>query len=388
MKRTIMTAVLSALLAVTSGCRTDQATGKSDATADAGPHVHGAQLILPDTSQQIGAVSVAAVAQAGAHTRRLNGRLAWDEDVTVRVFAPFAGQVVGVQASVGQPVHAGEVLATIASPDFGQAQADARRATTDLAQADRTLARLTDLLQHGVVAQKEIEAAEADAARARAEQQRAVARLKFYGVDSAAAMQLFPLRSQIDGIVVDRTLNAGQEVRPDQMLANAPSLFAPLFVVSDPARLWVQLDLPEGDLEMMQPGTVMTVRTLAWPDRAFPGKVVLVSSSVDSTSHTVKVRGTVDNPARLLRAGMLVTVDVPDMRRREPTIPSAAVLQVGDKEIVFVEESRGHFRRTEVTVGAQYDGAVPVLSGLKSGDRVVTAGSLLLEQLFQGLTHS
>ncbi len=387
MSRATVAGVLTVLLAMTSGCKGGPGHASADSAADAGPHVNGAQLILPDTSQQIAAVSVASVAPSGARTRRLNGRLTWDEDVTVRVFAPFAGQVVEAQASVGQAVHTGEVLATIASPDFGQAQADARRATTDLAQAERTLARLTDLLQHGVVAQKDVEAAQADAARARAEQQRAVARLKFYGIDSAAAMQLFPLRSQINGIVVERTLNAGQEVRPDQMLANAPALFAPLFVVSDPVRLWVQLDLPESDLETMQSGAVMTVRTLAWPDRAFAGRVVLVASSVDSTSHTVKVRGTVANPGRLLRAGMLVTVDVPDVTHHEPTIPSAAVLRVGDKAIVFVEESRGHFRRTEVTVGAQYDGTVPVRSGLKPGDRVVTAGSLLLEQLFQGLAH-
>src|SRR2546422_8224768 len=54
--------------------------------------------------------------------------------------------VVKVTADAGQPVQPGDVLATIASPDFGQAQADARRAVTDLAFAQQTLARLADLL--------------------------------------------------------------------------------------------------------------------------------------------------------------------------------------------------------------------------------------------------
>lgn len=388
MRTTCIAAALVAGSIAVSGCWRGPAAAKSDTPGDAGPRVAGTSLTFPDTSQQISALAITPVAAPAARTISLNGRLVWDEDRTVRVFSPFAGQVVGVRAGVGQVVHSGEVLATIASPDFGQAQADARRAATDLAQADRTLARLSDLLQHGIVAQKDLEVGQADLARAGAEQQRADARLKYYGIDSSAAMQQFPLKSKIDGVVVERNLNSGQEVRPDQMLANAPALFAPLFVVSDPSKLWVQLDLPERQLEQVRPGASLALRAMAWPNRTFHGAVVIVSSAVDSTSHTVKVRGAVANDGSLLRAGMLVTVEMPVATHPEPSIPSSAVLQVGDKNVVFVEESRGHFRRAEVTVGAARDGAVPVIAGLKAGDRVVTAGALLLEQLFQALTHS
>src|SRR2546422_119484 len=166
--------------------------------------------------------------------------------------------VVKVTADAGQPVQPGDVLATIASPDFGQAQADARRAVTDLAFAQQTLARLADLLYHGVVAQKDVEAAQADVARARGEQQRAEARLALYGGDSTSVNQVFPLKTPLGGVVVERNLSPGQEVRPDQMLANAPSLFAPLFVVSDPAQLWVELDLAERDVSAVVPRTAST----------------------------------------------------------------------------------------------------------------------------------
>src|SRR5205807_6675935 len=118
----------------------------------------------------------------------------------------------------------------------GQAQADARRAATDLALAERTLARQVDLLQHGVVARKEVEQAEADVARARADHQRAKVRLELYGGDTALVDQLLPLETPLGGRIVDRSITPGQEVRPDQMLANAPQLVAPLFVVTDPSR--------------------------------------------------------------------------------------------------------------------------------------------------------
>jgi len=380
---------LGLLLAVPlAGCRNGKAAAREVGDSTTIARVEGSRVILPESSPQLASLSAIAAAPAVSQPVRLNGRVVWNEDVTVRIFSPFAGRVVNVAIDAGQPVRPGDVLATIASPDFGQAQADARRAATDLALAERTLARLADLLRHGVVAQKDVEAAQADVARGRAEQQRAEARLALYGVDSTSVNQVFPLKTPLGGVVVERNLGPGQEVRPDQMLANAPSLFAPLFVVSDPTQLWVALDLPERDVSVVKPGAGLAVRASAWPDRVFRGRVVLVSSEVDPSTRTVKVRGTVANPQRLLKAEMLVTVDASGAKPQGPVVPAAAVLLQGDAHVVFVEESPGRYRRAEVRVGTERDGVVPVEAGLQPGERVVTAGSLLLEQLFQALAHS
>src|SRR5205807_466855 len=86
-----------------------------------------------------------------------------------------------------------------------------------------------------LVRQQDVEAAEADLARARAGQQRAAGRLALYGDDSVSVNQEFRLRTPLRGFVVERGITPGQEVRPDQMLANDPQLFRPLFVVTDPS---------------------------------------------------------------------------------------------------------------------------------------------------------
>ena len=65
---------------------------------------------------------------------------------------------------------------------------------------------------------------------------------------------------------MDKSVNPGQEIRPDQMLANIPEITAPLFVVSDPAHLWIQIDATEVDLPHLQPGHEFT-----FTSRAFPG---------------------------------------------------------------------------------------------------------------------
>src|SRR5207302_112356 len=127
---------------------------------------------------------------------------------------------------VGAAVRAGQPLAEMASPDFGQAQADARKAQADLALATKSLERAHDLNSHGVLSTKDLQQAQADHAKARAEADRAHERLRVYGQSADAGT--FTLKSPISGTVVERNLNPGQELRSDT--SGAP----PLFVISDP----------------------------------------------------------------------------------------------------------------------------------------------------------
>ncbi|MEJ6890823.1 efflux RND transporter periplasmic adaptor subunit, partial [Bradyrhizobium diazoefficiens] len=128
----------------------------------------------------------------------------------------------------GATVKAGQPLAMLTSPDFGVAQADARKAAADSAVAAKALARQRELYGAGIIAQKELEQAQADAARAAADLQRTRAALSQYGAAAAGTdgvNQRFALRSPIDGLVVERNINLGMELRPDQ----PPT--APLFLV-------------------------------------------------------------------------------------------------------------------------------------------------------------
>src|SRR6185369_9727115 len=184
-----------------------------------------------------------------------------------------------IVAEVGQQVPQNAPLALIASPDFGQAETEARRAEIDWEHAQRVAERYHDLFEHGAAARKDLEEAEADLARASAEKNRALARMRFYTGSSNCFAPFFPLTSPIGGIIVEKNINPGQEVRPDQMLANAPQFVSPLFVVTDPSRLWVQVDVGETQATQVRPGSPMIIRSLAFPQQAFPGRVEVVGES-------------------------------------------------------------------------------------------------------------
>ena len=214
--------VLAAAIALLAGC---SEAPKPEVVPSA--KIDGESIVFLKDSPQL--VMDTAVERPAAAIR-LNGRLAWNEDHTVRVFTPFAGRVASIHAQPGDNVKQGQMLAVIASPDFGQAQAETRRAQGDFALARQNLARAKDLHEHGVVAAKDLNAAEAEFARTESEIKRTEARLKFYGGGSEID-QTYGLKSPLTGVVVEKNINPGQELRPDQMVANAPALF----VITNPS---------------------------------------------------------------------------------------------------------------------------------------------------------
>lgn len=346
------------------------------------PKVTEDRITFPAASPALAGIKTAPVRVGSPAPLRLNGRLVWNDDVTARVFAPFAGRVEQVLAQLSQPVHAGDRLALVASPDYAQAQADARKAAADARLAEENYERLQSLLEHGAAARKDVEAAAAELERARAEEARAkgILTLRAGGLETGP---LFPLTSSITGEIVERNVSPGQEVRPDQMLANAPQFFAPLFVISDPTRLWVDIDATEHELDGVRPGSRFVVKSSAFPGRSFRGAVTWIAVALDPATRMVRIRGGVANSDRSLKAEMFVTVEMETNRPAEPEAPASAVFIKGDRHFAYVEETRGVYVRHEVRIGSLDRDAIEVIDGLQPGDAVVVEGALLLDQLYR-----
>src|SRR2546421_8812679 len=102
-------------------------------------------VIFPKGSPQLAQIISVPVEPRRDMTLRFNGRLVWNEDRTVRVFAPFAGRVTAIAVRPGDHVKARQSLAVLAAPELGMAQAEARRAEQDHSLAQKNLARVEEL---------------------------------------------------------------------------------------------------------------------------------------------------------------------------------------------------------------------------------------------------
>lgn len=363
-------ALLSAASLVLAGC-SKPAPPEPPAT----PKLEGNTVVFPGNSPQIAALVSAPVKPRRDTIVAINGRLAWDEDRTVRVASPFAGRVASINVKLGDAVKAGQPLAVVVSAELGQAQADARRAGQDAAFTAKNLARVQELHGAGVAAAKELQAAQADFDRARAEQLRATERLKLYGANRDAIDQQLVIRAPIAGVVVDRSLNPGQELRPDQPAQNG------LLVISDPTRLWFVLDANERDVTLLKPGTEVVLRQASVGIEKFAGTVTYVADTVDPTTRTVRVRGRVDNPERVLKAEMFVVAKIHVPSTGGLVVPTRAVYLHGDTNYVFVDQGAGHYERRSVKLGPAMNGDQVVLEGLLADESVVVDGNLLLERI-------
>jgi cobalt-zinc-cadmium efflux system membrane fusion protein len=359
------------LIAITAGC----GEPAREAAAPA-PRVESGRVVFPASSPQVAVLSIAEAKPSTAQTLQIPARLVWDEDVTARIYAPFAGRIARIEAKPGDRVAAGQVLARVASPDFGEAQAAATKAAADVALAEQTLARVQELVENGVAPRKDLLEAQAQLKRAAAHRSQAAQRVAIYSGGSSVDASL-GLRSPLAGAVVERNVNPGQELRPE---AGADR---PLFVVTDPTRLWITLDASERDLAYLRPGLPIAFRAAPFGDERFAAKLDVVGDALDRETRTVRARGSLANPDRRLKGEMFVTAEIETPAQQGVSVPAKAVFLIGTTQYVFVEEAPGRYARVAVQAGPERGGVVTLASGVAPGQRIVIEGSLFLQHIYQ-----
>ncbi len=343
------------------------------------PIVQGQQLRFPAGHPQLALLGTVEAKAAESVTIELPARLVWNEERTQRIYPAFAGRVLTLNADIGQSVNAGQVLATLASPEFGAAQADTAKAMADAQVAERALARHQALFDADVISRKELDLTEADAMRARAELARAQARTRMYGSSANNVNQQLGLAATVKGVVVERNLSAGQEVRPDQ---GGPGNQA-LFVVSDPSVLWVQIDARESDTASLKPGTKISLTLPNFPGQTFEAKITATGDFIDSNTRSIKVRAVIDNAQRVLKAEMLGTARIERKLGAGVLVPASAVQLRGIEHWAYVQTEPGVFEPRRVKLGYEGLQEVLIVDGVQANELVVKENSLLLAREFR-----
>ncbi len=344
----------------------DEAVAPSETT-----HVASNQLRYSPGSPQLAYLAITEVkADVPPVMEPLPSRITFDEDHTVRVFSPVAGRTVQIVAEPGQRVRAGDVLAWLLAPDYDTAVADLRKALADHDSKQAAHVRAQHLQEAGVIATRDLEAAQADARAAQAEVDRAAARLR--GLGSVGKDGRFALRAPIAGIVAERHLNPGQELRPDAS--------DPVFVITDPTHLDVVADVADADVGRLHVGQAVRVFADGGDLGQMDGQIASMGVAMDSATRRVPVRVHLKAPPPAARPEMFVRMaPLGDSAVQAIAVPNSAIVTTGMQSFVFVEQSPGLLVKTGVAFIRRGRELSYVSQGLQSGAHVVTRGAILLD---------
>jgi membrane fusion protein, heavy metal efflux system len=296
----------------------------------------------------------------------VNGVIAPDVNRSVPVVSLGGGRVVDIKAKLGDYVQKGQVLLLINSPDLSLALADYQKYKADEELAQKQFARAKLLYDKGAVSRADLEVAEDNEIKTKADMQAAIQRVHLLGGDVNSPSALLPLRAPISGVIVDQQTTGGTGVRS---LDNQQALFT----IADLSVVWVLCDVYQDVLLRVHVGDLAEITVNGLPEVRFPGKVTNIGAVLDPATRTAKVRIELPNPKSILRAGMFVTAT---FRGRNPVdrviVPASAVVHLHDKDWVYVPTAGSQFRRVAVQLGPQEkDGMQPILEGLKPGEQVV-----------------
>ncbi len=323
-----------------------------------------------------------------------SGVVTFDERRTARIGAFVEGVVAEVGVQPGDPVRAGAVLAAIHShvvhdawAGYFKALAAATHAEAELTYAQTAEERAAGLVADRALSQQELARARADVAAAsqvlnaaRAEVRRAEQELRHYGLtpdpeSSADEHDQVPVVAPFGGTVIERLVTQGAAVTPG----------TPLFLVSDLSRIWVDAEVDEGYLAALAAGCTATVEVDAYPGETFEGVLLAVGDVINPSTRRVTLRVEVPNADRRLKPQMFARVSlVPAAARSAIVVPSRAVQTMDGESVVFIRSDEGAFTRQTVTIGADIDGQVEIVSGLTEGAIVATGGAFLLKSELVG----
>ncbi len=299
------------------------------------------------------------------------GRVASDEARSQPIVAPLAGHVESVAVRLGQRVAQGDHLIAVHSPALVDVYKELAQARAEEAAREKTVVRLRSLVALKAEPEKDLLAAEQELEQTRLA--RAAAELKVRSLDvGAAGANLYWLTAPRAGVVVERTVLAGQEVGPDRP--------EPLLVIADLAEVIVTADVPEDQVSMLAVGQAARIISAAASERSFDGRVEYVGEVVDPTRRMVDVRVRVPNGAHALRPNAFVQVEFATSGEPRVVVPAEAVVSDDQQSFVFVQpaDQPGRLERRPVTLGHQRAGKAEVVAGLAPGETYVAKGAILL----------
>jgi RND family efflux transporter MFP subunit len=316
--------------------------------------------VSPEKQQLIGVKYGTAEYEIATVSIRAAARVTVDETRIVKVQTRLEGWINRVFADfTGKYVKKGDPLATLYSPDA--------LAT----QQEYLLALRAQHTMHDGAMPEMAEGSDSLVAASRR-------RLELWDISdrqideirrTGKPIENLTLYAPASGYITERNAFPNQHVTSDTVL----------YTLADLSTVWVLADVYEYEGASVRVGQAATLMLDYLPGRVFYGKVSYILPGVDPASRTLKARIEFSNPGELLKPDLYGQVEIHTGGARRLMVPESAVLDSGDRQVVYVDRGNGILEPRPVHVGKRAGGRAEILEGLQAGERIVTSGNFLLD---------
>lgn len=274
---------------------------------------------------------------------------------SVNLTATESERVIYLGFEDGQRVKKGDLLLRLSSSEE-EALLNEAKATAD--EAGLQFDRARQLAARGAAATAQLDEARRiyDTAKARV-----------VAIESRLANLV--VHAPFDGVVGLRNISIGAVLQPGDSITT----------LDDDSKMLLDFSVPSTFLPVLRPGLPIQAKAAGYEQKVFQGSIRSISSRIDPATRSVTVRAEIPNEERLLKPGLLMSVELKSNPRQALLVNEEAILPVGDRNFVLLVEqgdSSPVVRRREVRLGARVPGRVEILDGLSEGDQVVTHGTL------------
>ncbi len=294
---------------------------------------------------------------ADGNELQLSGKIAENESLNSIQSSYFNGRIETLFVNTtGEMVRQGEKLATIYSPELVAAQqellttAGLKETQPELYQAVRNKLKIWKLSESQIQNMEQ----------------------------SGKVSNVVTIYANTSGTVIEKMVNSGDYVKSGQ----------PLFKIANLNSVWAKFDAYESQIPLLKVGQTISISSNAYKNDSREAVITFIEPTLNSSTRTVLVRAELKNSDGSLKPGMFVSGKLKGVNgpsSKEVFVPSSAVMWTGKRSIVYVKPDNAIpvFELREVELGPLVNQNYAIISGLKSGETIVTNGTFTVDAAAQ-----
>lgn len=299
---------------------------------------------------------------------RFSGKITPEDNKMTNVFPVVAGYVTKLNATLGDYVQKGQVLATIRSTDIADFDKQRRDAENDLLVAKKNLKATQELYESKLNTERDVTTAQKEVENAEAELNRISEVFNIYHVKKGS---YYNVVAPISGFIIDKKINADMQL---------PTGFSEsIFTIAQIDEVFVTANVYETDIPKLSLNMPAEVELVSYPGKRLQGKIDKILNVLDPETKTLKIRIRLPNPGYTLKPEMAATVYISrDEMDKKPAISADAVVFDKSKNYVMVFHSRDSIETRMVEPLKTTGRFTYINAGLQEGEKVIGKNALLI----------